>query len=65
MSVKSINFFRQRQEILKERLIDLCVPVYQEAMGKVSLNLENEDEADMIANPVKYQAWHHSFNPHT
>lgn len=26
---------------------------------------KNGQEADLIANPLKYQMWHHSFNPHT
>ena len=32
--VKSITFFRQRQETLKQRLLELCVIAYHDAMAK-------------------------------
>ena len=34
-------------------------------MAKTSLNLDSDEESDLIANPVRYQMWHHSFDPHT
>ena len=43
----------------------MCVEAYHEAMAKTSLNLDSDEESDLIANPVRYQMWHHTFDPHT
>lgn len=34
---KNLSYFRERQEVLKQRLTDLCVDAYREVMAKVSI----------------------------
>jgi hypothetical protein len=41
------------------------VIAFNQAMGRIKLQIQSDEEADLIANPLKYQMWHHSFDPHT
>ena len=63
--VKTFDYFNNRQDVLKQRMTDLCISDYRKAMKSMPVRLLTEEESDLIANPLKYQMWHHSFDPHT
>ena len=43
-------------------MLDLCLVAYKAYTDQ--LQIESEEEADLIAYPLKYQMWHHTFKPH-
>ena len=51
---------------MRQRLTEICLASYRDFMGKSGpIHGLTEEEADLIAHPLTYQMWHHSFDPHT
>lgn len=62
---KKLGFFKERQFKLKEKLTERCLLYYQEFVSKTGLIAKTRDEHDLIKEPLKYQQWHHSFDPNS
>ena len=64
-STKNLDFFEKRKTILREKLTKICVREYKEVMDRTEVAKESKAQAELVNNPLKYQQWHHSFDPHT
>ena len=62
-STKLREFFVERKRLLKERLIQISITHYKTFMEPKLCNLSSEWQ-DLVSDPLKYQQWHHSFDPH-
>lgn len=43
----------------------MCLQTYKDVMIKKDDIITDPHEAELIADPLKYQMWHHTFDPHT
>ena len=50
---------------MRKKLLDLCLGAYNKVMMDRSDVITDADEAKLIADPLKYQMWHHTFDPNT